>query len=163
MEHPLFILVIVAGLVTAGCSGSISPQSFGQVPAVAHFGSDYSDSGQTITVYSAQKSRILTSTSDNLSSSKEAAGGKNFVIIEAQIKNTGDERIAVFPHRFSIVDSEGNRFEKAPYHGEGWLMACQLDKNQYRKGKIVFEVPENAKNLFLYYDLNGRHLSWEIT
>jgi hypothetical protein len=60
------------------------------------------------------------------------------------------------------MDSEGNRFEKAPYHGEGWLMACQLDKNQYRKGKIVFEVPENAKNLFLYYDLNGRHLSWEI-
>lgn len=163
MEHPLFILVIVAGLVTAGCSGSKSPQSFGQVPAVAHFGSEYSDSGQMITVYSAQKSRILTSTNDNLSSSLEAVEGKIFVTIDAQIKNTGAERITFFPHRFRIVDSDGNRFEKEPYHGTGWLMACQLDKDQYRRGKMVFEVPENTKNLFLYYDLNGRQLSWEIT
>ena len=63
---------------------------------------------------------------------------------------------------FSLVDSEGNRFDKEPFHGDGGLMAGELEKNQYKKGKVLFEIPQNAKNLVVYYDLNGILLSWKI-
>jgi len=41
-------------------------------------------------------------------------------------------------------------------------MAGELNKNQYKKGKVLFEIPQNSKDLVLYYDLNGKLLSWKI-
>ncbi len=86
---------------------------------------------------------------------KKQQKGNTFVIIDAQIQNIGDERITVFPHKFSIVDSDGNRFEKEPYHGTDGLMAGELYKNQYKRGMVLFEIPHNSKDLMLYYDMNG--------
>jgi len=76
--------------------------------------------------------------------------------------NTTPAQIFVIPHRFSIVDYDGRRFEKEPYHGSEWLMAGELCKNQYKKGKVLFEIPQNSKDLILYYDMNGKIFSWKI-
>lgn len=162
MEHLLFIVLLVAVIISAGCANNIPTQSFNPAITEANFGTAYSDSEQAVTVYSAQKTKTFTSIFYNVSSTKEASGGNTFIIIDAQIKNIGTERITIFPHRFSIGDSDGNRFVKAPNHGGDWLMADELDKNQYKKGKVLFEVPENSKNLVLFYDFNGKLLSWKI-
>jgi hypothetical protein len=162
MKYLLFIVLLVAVIITAGCANYIPKQSFSPATTEADFGSAYSNSEQEVIVYSAQKNETFTSVFYNVSSTKEAASGNTFVIIDAQIKNIGADKITVFPHRFSIGDSDGNRFEKEPYHGSDWLMAGELNKNQYKEGKVLFEIPQNSKDLVLYYDLNGKLLSWKI-
>jgi len=52
--------------------------------------------------------------------------------------------------------------KKKPYHGEDRLGAGELEKNLYKKGIVLFEVPQTAKNLVLYYDFNGKRVSWKI-
>jgi hypothetical protein len=162
MEYLLLIVLLVAVTITAGCADRIPPQSFGMAITEARFGTAYSDSGQAVTVYSAQKTKTFTSIVYNVPSTKEASAGKTFVIIDAQIQNSGADAITVFPHQFRVGDAEGNRFEKEPYHGEDWLMAGELGQNEYKRGKVLFEVPENAKNLVVVYDLNGKLISWKI-
>jgi hypothetical protein len=162
MKYLLFIVLLVAVIITAGCANYIPKQSFSPTTTEADFGSAYSNSEQEVIVYSAQKNISYTSIFYNVSSTKEAASGNTFIIIDTRIKNIGADKITVFPHDFSMADSEGNRFEKEPYHGDGWLMAGELEKNQYMKGKVLFEVPQNAKNLVVYYDLYGKLLSWKI-
>ena len=158
----LLIVVVLAAVITAGCINPLPTQIFRPDATDAEFGSTYSDSEQAVTVFSAQKTRSFTSVFFNVSSTKEAAKGYTFVIIDAQIQNIGADRVTVIPHRFSIVDSDGNRFEKEPYHGSDWLMSGELPKNQYKKGKVLFEIPHNSKELVLHYDLNGKLLSWKI-
>lgn len=162
MKYLLLIVALIGATITAGCTGNLHPRVFGPVITEAQFGIPYSDSGQEVSVYSAQKSKMVTSVIYNVSSTKEAAGGKTFVIIDAHIKNTGADTITVFPHQFSIGDAEGNRFKKEPYYGEDWLTAGELGQNEYKRGKVLFEVPENAKNLVVLYDLNGKSISWKI-
>jgi hypothetical protein len=162
MKYLFFLVLLVAAVITAGCASHIPPQPFGSVIIEAEFGSPYSDSEQAVTVYSTQKNVSYTSIFYNVSSTKEAAKGNTFVIIDAQIKNIGADKITVFPHDFSMVDSDGNRYEKKPYHGEDRLGAGELEKNQYKKGIVLFEVPQTAKNLVLYYDFNGKRVSWKI-
>jgi hypothetical protein len=128
----------------------------------AEFGSAYSDAQREVTVYSTQKNVSHTSVFYNVSSTKEAGGGNTFVIIDAQIKNIGADSITVFPHDFSIVDSDGNRYEKQPYYGEDRLAAGELKKNQHKRGIMLFEVPQNAKKLLLNYKLNGKFIAWNI-
>jgi Domain of unknown function (DUF4352) len=161
MRCLLFIALLTA-VITAGCFNTIPTHIFRPDAIESEFGSAYSDSEQAVTVFSAQKTKTFTSIFFNVSTIKEAANGNTFVIIDAQIQNIGAERITVIPHRFSIVDSEGNRFEKEPYHGTDWLMAGELYKNQYKKGKVLFEIPQNSKDLILYYDMNGKILYWKI-
>jgi hypothetical protein len=162
MKYLLLIIVLTGAAITAGCIGNFHPHVPGQAIIEGQFGIPFSDSGQEVCVYSAQKSNMVTSVIFNVSSTKEAAGGKTFVIIDAQIKNTGADPITVFPHQFSIGDGEGNRFKKEPYYGEEWLMAGELGYNEYKRGKVLFEVPENSKNLVVLYDLNGKLVSWKI-
>jgi hypothetical protein len=161
MRYLLFIVVLTA-VIAAGCINTIPTHIFRPDAIESEFGSAYSDSEQAVTVFSAQKTTTFTSVFFNVSTTKEAENGYTFVIIDAQIQNIGDERITVFPHRFSIVDSDGNRFEKEPYHGPDGLMAGELYKNQYKRGKVLFEIPHNSKDLMLYYDMNGKLLSWKI-
>jgi hypothetical protein len=161
MRYLLFI-VLLGAIITTGCINTIPTQIFRPDAIKAEFGSAYSDSEQAVTVFSAQKTTTFTSIFFNAYATKEAANGNIFVIIDAQIQNIGDERITVFPHRFSIVDSEGNRFEKEPYHGTDGLIAGELYKNQNKKGKVLFEIPQNSKDLMLYYDMNGKIVSWKI-
>ena len=161
MRYLLFI-VLLGAVFTAGCINTTPAQIFRPDATKAEFGSAYSDSEQAVTVFSAQKTKTFTSIFFNVSTTKEAANGNTFVIIDAQIQNIGADRIMVIPHRFSIADYDGNRFEKEPYHGSEWLMAGELFKNQYKKGKVLFEIPQNSKDLILYYDMNGKLFSWKI-
>lgn len=161
MRYLLFV-VLLGTVITAGCINTTPTQIFRPDTIKAEYGYAYSDSEQSVTVFSAQKTKTFTSILFNVSTTKEAANGNTFVIIDAQIQNIGPDRITVIPHRFSIVDFEGNSFEKEPYHGSDWLMAGELYKNQYKKGKVLFEIPQNSKNLVLFYDMNGKLFSWEI-
>jgi hypothetical protein len=162
MKYLLLIIALTGATITAGCTGNLHPQVFGPAITEAQFGTAYSDSGQAVTVYSAQKTKTFTSIVYNVPSTKEASAGKTFVIIDAQIKNTGADPVTVFPHQFSIGDAEGNRFKKEPYYGDEWLKAGELRQNEYKRGKVLFEVPENSKNLVVLYDLNGKLVSWKI-
>ena len=162
MKYLLLIIALTGAIITAGCTINLRPSLPGQAMAEGQFGIPYSGPGQEVCVYSAQKSKMVTSVIYNVSSTKEATGGKTFVIIDAQIKNTGADPITVFPHQFSIGDAEGNMFKKEPFYGEEWLKAGELSHNEFKRGKVLFEVPENAKNLVVLYDLNGKLVSWKI-
>jgi hypothetical protein len=162
MNYLLFIVVLVAVIITAGCANYIPTQSFSPATMEADFGSPYSNSEQEVIVYSAQKTETFTSVFYNVASTKAAASGNTFVIIDARIKNIGADKITVFPHDFSMVASDGNRYEKIPYYGEDRLGAGELKKNQHKRGILLFEVPQNAKNLVLSYYIKGKLLTWKI-
>ena len=100
MKYLLFIVLLVSVIITAGCTNYIPKQSFSPATTEAEFGSAYSDSEQEVIVYSAQKNETFTSLFYNVSSTKEAASGNTFVIIDARIKNIGADKITVFPHDF---------------------------------------------------------------
>jgi len=162
MKYLFFVVLLMTAVITAGCTNHLPTQTFGPVTIEAEFGSPYSDSEQEVTVYSIQKNISYTSIFYNLTSVKEAANGNTFVIIDAQIKNIGADKITVFPHDFSIVASDGNRYEKIPYYGEDRLGAGELKKNQHKRGILLFEVSQNAKNVALYYHIKGKSLAWKI-
>lgn len=162
MKYLFFVVLLVTAVITAGCANHLPTQPFGPVTIEAEFGSPYSDSEQEVTVYSMQKNISYTSIFYNVSSVKEASNGNTFVIIDAQIKNSGADKITVFPHDFSMVASDGNRYEKIPYYGEDRLGAGELKKNQHKRGILLFEVPQNAKNLVLSYHIKGKLLTWKI-
>jgi len=66
------------------------------------------------------------------------------------------------------VDSDKNRVEKAPYHGVGWLMACEQDKKSVKdRKKIVFPTaatimaPQHVRRLSLLKKM--KHIAGIIT
>lgn len=162
MKYLFLVVLLVTAVITAGCTSYLPSEPFGTVTIDAEFGSPYSDSEQEVTVYSTQKNVSYTSIFYNVSSIKEAASGNTFVIIDAQIKNIGADKITVFPHDFSMVASDGTRYEKIPYYGEDRLGSGELKKNQHKRGIMLFEVSQNAKNVVLYYHIKGELLAWKI-
>jgi hypothetical protein len=90
------------------------------------------------------------------------------VIVDAEIKNIGSDSMYITMAKFSMSDSEGNRYDPELYVGDdGLSILKELYTNQKTRGKIVFQVPENARKLKLYYDfgniLIGTKLaSWPI-
>lgn len=121
-----------------------------------------------VTPYSTQKVSSYTVTFSNYPIITHAKSGKIFIFIDTEIKNIGSDRIYASAGDFSMGDSEGNRYDPEMYSGDdsfGYFK--ELYKTQKMRGKILFEVPQNAKNLKLYYDFgnlfSGINLaSWPI-
>lgn len=97
-----------------------------------------------------------------------AKSGNTFIFIDAVVKNIGSDRMYASAGDFSMSDSEGNRYDPAMYSGDDSLgYFTELYKNQKVSGKVLFEVPQTAKSLVLYYDFgnafSGTKLaSWKI-
>jgi FlaG/FlaF family flagellin (archaellin) len=123
-----------------------------------------------VTVFSAQKKPSYTwvGSSSSYTFTEKAKAGNTFIIIDAEVKNIGSDRMYASSGDFSVSDSEGNRYDPVMYVGDDSLgYFKELYKSQKVRGKVVFEVPLNASNLVLYYDFgnlfSGTKLaSWKI-
>ncbi|HID40167.1 MAG TPA: DUF4352 domain-containing protein [Calditrichaeota bacterium] len=123
-----------------------------------------------VTVFSAQKTKSYDYYSDIFKETmtEEAKPGKIFILVDAEIKNVGSNSVFVGSSEFSITDSEGYKYDPALYYGDDGLeMFKELYQNQKMRGKILFEVPENAQDLKLQYNFGNLFIgtklaSWSI-
>jgi len=133
-------------------------------------GGTASNPDRTVTVFSAKKvpSYTWVGSSSSYKFTENAKAGYTFIIIDAEVKNIGSDRMYASSGDFSVSDSEGNRYDPEMYVGDDGLgYFKELYKSQKVRGKVVFEVPLNANNLILYYDFgnlfSGTKLaSWKI-
>ncbi len=123
-----------------------------------------------VSVISAQKAKSYNYYSDILkeTQTEEASPGKLYVLVDTEIKNVGSDSVFVGYTEFSITDSEGYKYDPTMYLGQDGLEVIkELYQNQKMKGKILFEIPENAKNIKLQYDFGNlffgtKLASWSI-
>ena len=84
---------------------------------------------------------------------EEAENGTTYLIIDAEVKNTGSGSLYASTGDFSLRDGAGNRYEPGLYYGDesfGYLK--DLSGNQKTRGKILFEIPPEAQDLKVFYD-----------
>jgi hypothetical protein len=87
---------------------------------------------------------------------QNAPKDKIYLLADVEIKNVGNDRAYVGSSEFSVTDYEGFRYDPELYLGEDGLeMFKELYQNQKMKGKILFEIPEDAKGLKLQYDFGS--------
>ena len=123
-----------------------------------------------VTVISAKKTNHYEYYSDILKETmiEEASPGKIFILAEIEIKNIGSDRAYVGSSEFSMTDSEGYRYDPELYYGNDELeMFKELYQNQKMRGKVLFEVPEDATGLKIQYDFGSlftkvKLASWEL-
>lgn len=119
-----------------------------------------------VNVISAQKTKSYDYYSDIIKENmtQESKPGKVFFLIDSEIKNVGADRVYVGSSEFSITDSEGFKYDpEVLYYGDDGLEAFkELYQNQKMKGKILFEVPENANGLKLQYDFGNLFIGTKL-
>jgi hypothetical protein len=111
-----------------------------------------------VTVYSALKGNAYKYGGPAVMYVEYAKTGYTFVFVNAGVKNIGPDTITLSAWDFSIMDSEGNRYDPVIKHETGnvsWSHWTDLDKKQSISYTIDFEVPLSAKNLVLYYDFGN--------
>lgn len=180
------IAIVLASVIVLGCVGEESPTkapSTQTTQAATPIATQTSPTelnlkvGETaktskieVSVISAQKANSYNYYSDILKETQreEAGPGKTYVLVDAEIKNVGSDSAFVGYTEFSITDSEGYKYDPTMYLGQDRLEAVkELYQNQKMKGKILFEIPENAKNIKLQYDFGNLFIgtklaSWSI-
>ncbi len=123
-----------------------------------------------VTVISAKKTDHYEYYSDILKETRieQVSPGNTFVLVEIEIKNIGSDRTYEGSSDFSMVDSEGFKYDPELYYGnDGLEMIKELYQNQKMRGKVLFEVPEDAKGLKIQYDFGSlftgvKLASWEL-
>jgi len=90
---------------------------------------------------------------------KEAESGKIFVIVDVELKNVGDDTQYASPDDFSMSDSENFKYEpEGGFLGAdigNALKHTELLPGEKVRGKLVFEIPENATELKIKYNFAG--------
>jgi hypothetical protein len=105
------------------------------------------------TVYSAERLPAYTWTSGGHAFTEEAETGTIFLIIDAEVENTGDGTLYASTGDFSLTDSRGNRYEPGLYYGdESFGYLHDLSRDQKNRGKILFPIPPDATGLNVWYD-----------
>ena len=123
-----------------------------------------------VTVFSIKKTKSYDYYSDILKETRtsESSPGKIFVLVDAEVKNIGTDRLYFGATKFSVTDSEGYKYDAQFYLGSDKLeLFKELYQNQKMRGKVLFEVPEYASGLKLQCDfgdlLVGTKLAtWKI-
>jgi hypothetical protein len=116
-----------------------------------------------VTVFSVEKTDYYVYTSGGFSGSQVATPNKIFVLVDAEIQNIGSDSVYVGSSEFSLSDSEGYRYDPEIYLGEDRLdLFKQLYQNQKMRGKILFEIPENASGLKLHYDFGNLFIGTKL-
>ena len=99
---------------------------------------------------------------------QRAKPGINYVLVGAEIKNTGSESKYISYTSFRIADSKGHSYGPMQYHGsEGLPTVKKLDPNQKTRGKVLFTIPESVEGPTIYYNFGSiatglRLASWRI-
>ena len=105
------------------------------------------------TVWSARKTRAYNWTTSNYTFTEEAESGTTYLIIDAEVKNTGSDTLYASTGDFSLADGAGNRYEPGLYYGdESFGYLHELSQNEKTRGKILFEIPPEARDLKIFYD-----------
>jgi hypothetical protein len=107
------------------------------------------------TVYSAEKMPSYTWSpgSSNYTFTEEAENGTTFLIIDAEVKNTGSDTMYASTGDFYLMDGTGNRYEPGYYYGnESFSYLNELSGGQKKGGKILFAIPLDAQDLKIFYD-----------
>jgi hypothetical protein len=134
-------------------------------------GGGASDGIKSVMVFSAKKTNQYSYYSETLKKNQveTAPPGKVFIIVDAEIKNTGVQTLNASSASFGITDSGGYNYDPhIPYYGNDGLTMQQLYLNQQSKGKVLFVIPAISNGLKLQYKfrdtVNGPQLAaWLVT
>lgn len=153
----LFLLVILSGCVTPESTSTTTPTQTEIPKSTAaelslKIGETAKISGIEVTVISANKTDHILFRCRQTNDTEKSNKGKIFVVANIEIKNTGDKGIKLVGQPFEMTDSAG--FEHSQYYGspvrycdEDELETGDLYPDHTIKGRILFEVPEEAKGL----------------
>jgi hypothetical protein len=122
---------------------------------VLSIGESAETSDMVVTVISAERTRSYKYYSSILEKylTKSADPGKDYVLVDAEVKYTGSRSTYATSSDFSLSDSEGYRYDPDLYSGDdNFPLLQELYPNQKVKGKFVFTVPSSATGIRLYYD-----------
>jgi len=90
---------------------------------------------------------------------KKAESGKIFVIVNVELKNVSDDIQYASPDDFSMSDSENFKYDpEGGFLGAdigNALKHTELLPGEKVRGKLVFEIPENAIGLKIKYNFAG--------
>ncbi|MFA5347688.1 MAG: DUF4352 domain-containing protein [Methanoregula sp.] len=134
-------------------------------------GGGASDGIKSVIVFSAKKTNQYSYYSETLGENQveTAPTGKIFVIVDAEIKNTGAQTLNSGAASFSITDSNGFTYDPhIPYYGNDGLTMQPTDPNQQSNGKVLFVIDAGSDGLKLHYKfrdtVNGPQLAaWPVT
>lgn len=123
-----------------------------------------------VTVLSVERTKAYQYYSDIFKEmmTEKAKPGNDFVIADVIIRNVGSDRVYVALGSFSLVDSNGYRYDPELFLGDDKIDFLQeLYPGEVIRGKVLFEVPEQAIGLKIRYDFGNlfvgvRLASWEI-
>ena len=124
----------------------------------------------SVKVTSAPKTYHYDYYSDTLkqTTTEEASPGRIFVIANVLIEKIEGEGIYAGSSKFSMTDSTGVRYYPKPYHGDDKLVELEeTHLNQRMRGSVLFEVPEDAEELKIWYDFKSlsaelKSVSWDV-
>ena len=134
-------------------SQMLGPAKIDQPPPQKVFsvGEDASYAGKTIHVYS------LGNWQNPGRYASQPAQGNVFIALDVGMKNNGDTSMTTNPFSFYALDEEGRQYT----HGfsltppQPSLGARNIGKGEKARGWICLEVPSNAKELILVYEINS--------
>lgn len=162
----LFLLVILSGCVAPESPSVTTPtQTETSISTATELSLKIGETAKLpeieVTVISANKTDqiLFRCQQANSTNTEEAKKGEIFVIADVEIKTIGDKGIRFgFGSLFKISDSAG--FEHSQYYGspvrycdDDQLETGDLYPDHTIKGRILFEVPEEAKGLNILLDL----------
>ncbi len=167
----LFVLCLLLIIFISGCtseSPTIASTQSNETPTATQTPTELSlKVGETattskleVTVFSAQKIKSYDYYSSILKENmtQEADPEKTYVLIDAEIKNVGQDSSYAGSSEFSIADSDGYKYDPTLYYGQGtdgMDMIKQLYQNQKMRGKVLFEIPDSATGLKIQYDFGN--------
>lgn len=96
---------------------------------------------------------------------EEASTGKTFIIIDARAENIGENSVYVAVTSFSMTDSEGYKYDWTYYMADDALESQDLYSGQQSRGELLFEVPDTATGLKVFYDFGyfeDKIASWVV-
>jgi hypothetical protein len=119
----------------------------------AAIGMPISGDAAQATVWSARRTQSYNWSTGNYNFTEEAESGTTWLIVDAEVKNTGPDTLYASTGDFSLLDGAGNRYEPGLYLGdESFGYLHDLSRDQKVRGKILFEVPPEARDLKISYD-----------
>lgn len=95
-----------------------------------------------------------------------APPGEQYLIADVEMENVGESKEYISSGDFSAVDSENYRYDPGIYLGENDLIFKELYPGDKVRGKLLFEVPDNAEGLKIRYDFgfwDVKLANWEVT
>ena len=84
---------------------------------------------------------------------ENAPAGKQYLLVDAREGNTGSSKVYISPSLFS-VEANGAKYDYSYASIEDALQSTTLYSGQHTRGTILFEIPQDASGLKLFYDGN---------